>query len=161
MCACRMFVNCFPNITITNAPLLSCLAVSEELFRHTINAAVCWSQVSHVQRLPWFRLSGCQYRSLFCPTKRYMVVGAFFFFTSPTPLLSHRVNLLTCFVLYMQVWSPHHVLNISPLCFEHLWYQEQVDLRPWNPEWFYSYCQRLQSNVFDANSIACRVIYGI
>lgn len=100
MCTCRMFVNCFPNITITNAPLLSCLAVSEELFRHTINAAVCWSQVSHVQRLPWFRLSGCQYRLLFCPTKRYMVVGAFFFFTPPhpTPLLSHRVNLLTFIV---------------------------------------------------------------
>lgn len=67
----RMQVMCFSGMfaqtTITTSLILSCLALSEEFLCHTIHAAACWPQVSHIQQLHWFTDSQC--RSFLCPTK--------------------------------------------------------------------------------------------
>lgn len=62
LCAFNIFCGLFAQTTITPSLIISCLALSEEFFCHTVHAAACWPQVSH-----WFTDGQC--RSLLCRTE--------------------------------------------------------------------------------------------
>ncbi len=83
LCACSIFcahVAC----EITTSLFISCLTLSEEFLCHTIHAASCWPQVSHIEQLHWLTDRQAVSLDLFCVSlKWHKIFGALYCHVAP------------------------------------------------------------------------------